>query len=67
MAFEFSSATIRRPLQEFQWRLGAHLYWYKNIALASLVYSNRTIEANPDRLDAPTNEQVGRFEIQFRF
>jgi len=63
----FSSTTIRRPLQEFQWRLGAHLYWYKNIALASLVYTNRTIEANPDRLDAPVNEQIGRFEIQFRF
>jgi len=63
----YASDTIRRPLQEFQWRLGAHLYWYKNIALASLVYTNRTIEANPDRLDAPVNEQVGRFEIQFRF
>jgi len=63
----FSSATIRRPLQEFQWRLGAHLYWYKNIALASLVYTNRTIEANPDRPDAPVNEQSGQFELQFRF
>jgi len=63
----YGSDTVRRPLQEFQWRLGAHLYWYRNIGLASLVYTNRTIEANPDRLDAPVNEQTGRFEIQFRF
>ena len=63
----YSSSTIKRPLAEFQWRLGAHLYWYKNIALASFVYTNRTIEANPSNTSAPVNEQSGRFEIQFRY
>jgi hypothetical protein len=63
----YSSSTIKRPLAEMQWRLGAHLYWYKNIALASFVYTNRTIQTNDDNPSAPTNEQSGRFELQFRF
>jgi hypothetical protein len=63
----FSAATVRRPLDEFQWRIAAHLYWYRTIGLASIVYSDRTIQANPDRIDANVREQQLRAEVQFRF
>jgi len=63
---EFDAA-LRRPLGEFQWRAALHWYWYRNIGILSLLFSETRLEANPDRPTDPTLEREVRLEAQFRF
>ncbi|MDH5490469.1 MAG: hypothetical protein OEY14_00700 [Myxococcales bacterium] len=60
-------ADLRRPLDELQWRVAMHLYWYRNIGLLSLLYAERHIEENVDRPTDRTVERSLRLEAQFRF
>ena len=63
---EFDAA-LRRPLGEFQWRAALHWYWYRNIGILSLLFSETRLEANPDRPTDATLEREVRLEAQFRF
>lgn len=62
----FDSA-LRRPLDELQWRVALHFFYYRDIGLLSLVYSDTDIERNPDRPEDPTRERELSIEAQFRF
>ncbi|MCA9583082.1 MAG: hypothetical protein KC416_14885 [Myxococcales bacterium] len=61
------SAAIPRPLDELQWRVAAHWYFFQNIGVLSLVYSELYIEENPDRPDAQELERQLLLQAQFRF
>lgn len=65
-AVTYTSA-LPRPLQELQWRVALHLYWYRNVGVLSALYRDRTIERNPDRPADVTREQEFSLEAQFRF
>jgi hypothetical protein len=62
----FGSA-FPRPLAEWQYRLAAHLYFYRHVGVTSLVWTDRFVEQNPDRAADPVREQQIRLEAQFRF
>ncbi|MBW2463735.1 MAG: hypothetical protein JRH11_18940 [Deltaproteobacteria bacterium] len=63
---DFDSA-LRRPIQQFQWRVAAHWFWFRNIGLLSLMYRESRFEQNPDRAQDNTLEREMRLEAQFRF
>jgi len=70
------SALFRQPVEEFQFRVAAHWYYFRNIGLISLLYALRLecqsvfgeqclpSEATPD---AAITEHEVRLEAQFRF
>ena len=58
---------LRRPLDEFQWRVALHWYFFRNIGVLSAVYSDLFIERNPDRPQDARRERLFRLETQFRF
>jgi hypothetical protein len=60
-------ASLRRPLDELQWRVALHWYWFRNIGLMSLMWRETQREENPDNLDNPILERELRLEAQFRF
>ncbi|HAN31307.1 MAG TPA: hypothetical protein DCQ06_06875 [Myxococcales bacterium] len=57
---------LKKQLEERQWRLAAHMYFYRNIGIVSLLYKNRSV-ANP-KPGLPANlEQQLSLEAQYRF
>jgi len=56
-----------QPLDQLQFRAALHWYWYRNIGLLSLLYSETHNEDIPDRDDDPEVEREIRLEAQFRF
>lgn len=58
---------FRRPLDELQWRVALHWFWYREIGILSALYAETHNEANPDRPEDPTTERQVRLEAQFRF
>jgi hypothetical protein len=63
----FSADTLRRPLNERQWRLAAHYYVYRNIGIVSCVYKDHKIAKNPDQYSDPVHDREVRIEAQIRF
>ncbi len=63
----FGSSTLTRPLDELDWRVALHFYYYRNIGLLSLLYSEQRLEQNPDSPSDPTLNRELRLEAQFRF
>lgn len=63
----FSSSTVARPLNEWQVRAAAHLYVYRNIGIASIIYTEHHVEKNPDRVQDTATDRHVRLEAQFRF
>lgn len=61
------SSSLPRPLQEFQYRVAAHFYFYRHVGLLSAVFSDHFIEKNPDNARDTIREQQIRLEAQFRF
>lgn len=59
--------TVDRPLDELQFRAALHWFWYRNIGLMSLMYSETHVEENPDSPADPTIERTLNLETQFRF
>jgi hypothetical protein len=70
--FDFGGS-VRRPLDELQFRAAVHWYWYRNIGLLSLLYRHAIREQDTERPEDPTNptgdftEREVRLELQFRF
>ncbi len=62
----FSSA-FNRPLDQFQWRVALHWYWFRNIGLLSVMFRETQYEQNPDRPQDNILERELRLEAQFRF
>jgi len=60
-------SVLRRPLDQFQWRVAMHWYWFRNVGVLSAMYSQTEIEENPDRPEDATRERVMSVEAQFRF
>jgi hypothetical protein len=58
---------FNRPVDQLQWRVALHWYWFRNIGLLSLLYRETHIEENPDRAQDNTLEREMRLEAQFRF
>ncbi len=57
---------IAKQLKELQFRVGAHWFFYRNVGVLSLIYSDRTIEAaDPGAED--THERILKLVGQFRF
>lgn len=61
------SSNLPRPLDELQFRAAAHLYFFRNIGILSLLYSETHFEDDPDDADAPELEREIRLEAQYRF
>ncbi len=57
---------IKKQLDERQWRVAAHMYFYRNIGIVSLLYKNRTVANAKEGLPANKEEQVS-LEAQYRF
>ena len=70
--FDFGGS-VRRPLDELQFRAALHWYWYRSIGLLSLMYRHAIREQDPERPEDPMNptedfvERELRLEAQFRF
>ncbi|MBK8170763.1 MAG: hypothetical protein IPK60_10545 [Sandaracinaceae bacterium] len=62
-----NTAGIARPLDEDQFRAALHVYLFRNIALASIVYTHHIVEFNTSRPQDTVGEDIVRFEGQFRF
>jgi len=62
-----SSSSLRRPIGQFEWRVGMHWFWFRNIGVLSVVYRQTDLDANPDRPQDPTLERELQIETQFRF
>ncbi len=70
------SSEFREPIEQFQWRVAMHWYYFRNIGILSLLYSMNIecqqvfgdsctpAEATPD---AALTEHEVRLEAQFRF
>jgi len=57
---------IRRQLEEFQWRVGLHWYFWRNIGVISAIYSDRTTSPRGD-VEPDTHERIFKFVGQYRF
>lgn len=57
---------ILRQLEELQWRVGAHWYFYRNIGVLSAIYSDRTLE-NRREGEPDTHERTFKVVGQYRF
>lgn len=57
---------IRRQLHEFQWRVGLHWYFWRNIGVLSAVYSDRTV-SNQDPAEPNIQERILKVVGQYRF
>lgn len=57
---------VRQPLDEFQWRAALHFYYWRNIGLASVVYTDRTVAAAPGQSD-DTHFRELKFALQYSF
>ncbi|MCC6873296.1 MAG: hypothetical protein IT378_03225 [Sandaracinaceae bacterium] len=62
----FGSA-FDRPLELFQWRVAFHWYYFRNIGILSLLYSETYNQENPDRPEDALAVRELRLEAQFRF
>ncbi len=58
---------IKKQRDEMMWRVGAHWYFWRNIGVMSLIYSDKTLEEREDRPDDATREQVVQLVAQYRF
>ncbi|MAT29816.1 MAG: hypothetical protein CMN29_33615 [Sandaracinus sp.] len=57
----------QQPRNEWQARAALHLWWYRNIGLLSLLYTERHLEDLEFRDDDQNTERSVRVEVQFRF
>lgn len=62
-----NTAGVSRPVDEDQFRAAIHVYLFRSIALASIVYTHHVIETNLSRPIDPVIENIVRLEGQFRF
>ncbi|NOY91000.1 MAG: hypothetical protein GXP55_07275 [Deltaproteobacteria bacterium] len=58
---------LRRPINQFEWRVALHWFWFRNIGVLSAVYRQTVFDDNPDRPQDPTLERELQVEAQFRF
>ncbi len=58
---------LQQPLDQFQFRVALHWWWFRNIGLLTLLYRETHIEDQLDRDDDRTLEREVRLEAQFRF
>jgi len=57
---------IDRQLEELQWRVGLHYYFWRNVGVLSGIYTDRTV-ANEVEGAADTHERTFRLVAQWRF
>jgi hypothetical protein len=57
---------VARQLDELQWRVGLHYYFFRNIGVLSAIYTDRTV-ANKVDGDPDTHERTFKFVGQYRF
>lgn len=57
--------TVTKQLDEQQWRLAAHLYFWRNIAIASVIFRNRDVQG--DATTPKLHEQEIFGNVTFRF
>jgi len=55
-----------KQLDERQWRVAAHLYFWRNIGIISALYRDRVVQA-PGGVGDPTHEKEALLSAQFRF
>jgi len=58
---------LRRQLNELTWRAALHLYWYRNVGVASLMYTDREVEPSKAGQEGADRERSLRFSVQYRF
>lgn len=57
---------LRRLVDEFQWRVAAHVYVWRNTGIATLLYTDRRVEAANEGEEGLHTGEL-RLELQFRF
>ncbi len=57
---------VAKQLDELQWRVGAHWYFWRNIGVLSAVYSDRTL-ANEEEGAPDVHERLLKLVAQYRF
>ena len=58
---------LRRQLNELQWRVALHWYFWRNVGVATLLYTDREVEPSSSTQVDPDRERDLRLEIQYRF
>ncbi|WP_428266399.1 hypothetical protein [Haliangium sp.] len=59
-------SAYERPRQETQWRVAAHGYLWRNVLIASLLYSDRRLDPEPDQTEDEVIREI-RLTAQYRF
>ena len=57
---------LKKQLDERQWRVAAHVYFWRNIGILTALYRDRTVAAPIGQTD-PTHEKEAVLSAQFRF
>ena len=63
---DFQKQILARQLEETQWRVAMHWYFWRNVGVATLIYSDRTIEADSPESEN-TKERKLSLTVQYRF
>ncbi len=63
---EVAETDVARQLDELQWRVGLHWYFWRNIGVISAIYSDRTVSSDEVGVE-DTRERVFKFVGQYRF
>ena len=58
---------LRRQLDETQFRVALHTYFFRNIGLASLLYTDRKVAPTDADETEPNRERTLKLEVQYRF
>ncbi|MFT7625272.1 MAG: hypothetical protein ACI9WU_004463, partial [Myxococcota bacterium] len=64
---EVLETELRRQLNELQWRIGLNWYWYRNVGVATILYTDREVEPSQVGQEEPDRERELRLEVQYRF
>jgi hypothetical protein len=63
---QYQNQILARQLEETQWRIAMHWYFWRNVGVATLIYSDRTIEADEPGADDTKERKLG-LTVQYRF
>jgi len=58
---------LKRQLNELQWRVALHWYFWRNVGVATLMYIDREVEPSDKDQKDPDRERRAFLNVQYRF